>query len=151
MRICTLLSSTLLAIALPCAADDKPAAAPEKAKPAEAPAAGSLPKDVLEFYGKVTGTVETADAGGKQITVKVKEATADAEKNKAPKPEALKGMTITVTPLEKKQKDGSKSLDAPAVAWMKGAKAGDSVTISIRASSKGEVFRLLTVPAAAPK
>lgn len=103
------------------------------------------------FFGKVTGTVESLDNEGKQLKIKVTEATANSEKNKAPKPETLRGMTITITPLEKKQKDGTKKLDAAVLEWMKGAETGDSVTISIRASSKGEVFRLLSVPTAAPK
>ena len=109
----------LLALLLPCAADDKPAApaaAPEK--PASEAAEPTLPKDVLDFYGKITATVESVDAEGKELKVKVTEVSADAEKNKAPKPEALTGMSITVTPLEKKQKDGSKKLDAAAGEWM---------------------------------
>ncbi len=151
MMIRHLLASSLLALTVPCAADDKSAAAPEPVKPAKAPSAGSLPKDVLMFFGKVTGTVESLDNEGKQLKIKVTEATANSEKNKAPKPETLRGMTITITPLEKKQKDGTKKLDAAVLEWMKGAETGDSVTISIRASSKGEVFRLLSVPTAAPK
>ena len=138
----------LLALLLPCAADDK-TAAPEK--PAAEAAEPTLPKDVLDFYGKITATVESVDAEGKEMKVKVTEVSADAEKNKAPKPETLSGMSITVTPLEKKQKDGSKKLDAATVEWMKGAKVGDTVKVSVRASSKGVVFRLLTVPGAAGK
>ena len=142
----------LFAFMMPCAADEKPATPAAAAeKPAGESAEPTLPKDVLDFYGKITGTVESVDVEGKVLKLKVTEVSADAEKNKAPKPETLNGMSITVTPLEKKQKDGSKKLDAAAVAWMKGAKAGDTVKLSIRASSKGVVFRLLTVPGAAGK
>jgi|GEM_PF-5270670 len=130
----------------PAKGDDK-----EPAKDAPKKEGPSLPADVLNFYGKVTGTVESVDASKYELKVKVASAEADSEKNKAPKPEALAGMTITVTPLAKKQDDDTVKVDEASVAYIKGAKAGDAVTLNVRASSKGVVFRLLKVPAAAAK
>jgi hypothetical protein len=130
------------------AADDKPAAAPSKATP---PEAGSLPADVLLFHGTVTATVVSVDAEKTEMKVKVTSAAPDPAKNKAPKPEALAGMTITVTPLQVKKSDGKSVLDEAGSAYIKGARPGDPVTIPVRASSKGVVFRLLKVPSAAGK
>lgn len=144
-------------------AQDTPAAAGDKkAEPAKEegkePAKGapkkegpSLPADVLNFYGKVTGTVESVDAAKYQLKVKVASAEAEAGKNKAPKPAALAGMTITVTPIAKQKDDDTFEVDEAVLAYIKGAKAGDAVTLNVRASSKGVVFRLLKVPAAAAK
>ena len=109
----------------------------------------SLPADVQNFYGEVTGTVASVDAAKSELSVKISKAVGDPARNKAPKPEALAGMTIAVTPLLKKSADGKQALDEASVAYIKGAKAGDPVTISVRASSKGVVFRLLKVPASA--
>jgi hypothetical protein len=106
---------------------------------------------VLNFSGKVTGRVVSVDLEKSEMNVKVTAADADPAKNKAPKPGALAGMTITVTPLQVKKDDGSTVLEPAATAYIKGAKAGDSVTIPVRASSKGVVFRLLKVPSAAAK
>jgi hypothetical protein len=120
-------------------------AAPKKDGP-------SLPVDVLNFHGKVTGTVESVDTAKHELRVKVASAAANPEKNKAPKPEALSGMTITVTPLEKrKASDSAAEPDEAAVAYFKGAKPGDVVTLDVRASSKGVVFRLLKVPVSGGK
>ena len=136
-----------LALCAPLQAQDSS----EKKPAAEAKSEAALPADVLNYYGKISGTVESVDAAKSEMKVKVSTATADAAKNKAPKPETLAGMVITVTPLEKKDKDGKKSLDAASVAFIGGAKAGDPVTLDVRASSKGVVFRLLKVPSAAGK
>ena len=146
-------SSALLAlfVALPAAAQEPdkdkktPPAKEDSVKPKSVP---SLPEGVLNFYGKVTGTVEAVDAKG-FIKVKVTRAEADPEKNKASKPEALAGMTITVTPLAKTGEGDKAELDPAALAYINGAKAGDQVTLNVRASSKGVVFRLLKVPTAA--
>lgn len=126
------------------------------AEPDAPPAAGgrkdgSLPKDVMGFYGSVTGTVEAVDAEAVTFKVKVTKAVGDASKNKAPKPEALTGMIIVVTPLAAKDKEGKSVLDEKASAYIKGAKSGDPVTLAVRASSKGVVFRLLKVPSAGGK
>jgi len=144
------------------AEDARAAAGDKKAEPAKeegkAPAGSapkklgpSLPADVLNFYGKITGTVDSVDLAKSELKVKVASATADPAKNKAPKPEALSGMTITVTPLAKKPGDDAGVLDEASVAYIKGAKAGDAVTLDVRASSKGVVFRLLKVPVSAGK
>lgn len=124
---------------------------PAKVEPAKPKTPPSLPEGVLNFYGKVTGTVESVEAEKGYFKVKVTKAEADAEKNKATKPEALAGMTIQVTPLAKKGESDQAVLDEAAVAYIKGAKAGDPVTLDVRASSKGVVFRLLKVPTAAAK
>ena len=146
----TLTALTVCLLPVAVRADEKtpaPAAEPGKEAPKDA---ASLPADVQNFYGKVTGTVVSVDLGKSEMKVKVTSAEADAEKNKAPKPAALAGMTIVVTPLAVK-KDDTVALDEAAVAYIKGAKAGDAVTIPVRASSKGVVFRLLKVPSAAGK
>ncbi len=150
-----LFSAALLssAVALPQAADaDKekktPPAKEDSEKPKSVPA---LPEGVLNFYGKVTGTVESVEAEKGYFKVKVTKAEASAEKNKATKPESLAGMTIYVTPLAKKGEGDNVVPDPEAMAYIKGAKAGDAVTLEVRASSKGVVFRLLKVPAAATK
>jgi hypothetical protein len=140
----------IAALIFNCPAQDKPAAVPEEKAP-EAPAGPQLPKEVLDFQGRITGTVESVKSDGREMKVKVSSASADAEKNRAAKPEALSGMSITVTPLEKRQPDKSVKIDEAAVAWIKGAKAGDAVQLEVRASSKGVVFRLLKVPGAAGK
>jgi hypothetical protein len=141
-----LLLSLATAVSLP--AQDKPAAGgAKKSEPAKGEA--SLPPDVRSFYGQVTGTVASVDTAKSEMTVKVTKATADSTKSKAPKPDALAGMTIVVTPLLKKSADGKESLDEASVAYIKGAKPGDPVTVSVRASSKGVVFRLLKVPTSA--
>jgi hypothetical protein len=133
---------------LPSPAQDKPAAGDVK-KSAPAKAEDSLPADILGFYGQVTGTVASVDTTKSEMKVKVATTKADPAKSKAPKPEALAGMTINVTPLLKKGTDGKESLDEASVAYIKSAKTGDSVTISVRASSKGVDFRLLKVPTSA--
>lgn len=141
--LCLLLLGCLLPIAAGFAQTDgdKPAKSTE----------AKLPADVLGFEGKVTGTVESVDLEKATLKIKVTKAEAHAEKNKAPKPEALAGMTITVTPLDQKEKDGTPKVDAKAVAYIKGALAGDAVTLDLRSSSKGVVFRLLKVPSAGGK
>lgn len=149
LLIAALLLSTLPVIAGDAKSADAGQNEPEKEAPK--PADPTLPADVLGFYGTVSGTVEKVDAGNATLTVKVASAVADAEKNKAPKPEALAGLTITVTPLNAKGKDDKTVLDEKAVAYIKGAIAGDSVTLAVRASTKGDVFRLLKVPAAGGK
>ena len=111
---------------------------------------GSLPKEVRGFYGSVTGTVEAVDATAVTLKIKVTKAEADATKNKAPKPDALAGMSITITPLAK-EVDGKSVLDEKASAYIKGSVTGDPLTLSVRASSKGVVFRLLKVPSAGTK
>lgn len=103
------------------------------------------------FYGRVTGLVAAVDMEKSEFSIKVSAAVPDALKNKATRPAALQGMTITVTPLERKDATGGKSLDAGAAAYIRGAKPGSEVTIDVRASSKGVVFRLLQVPAPAGK
>lgn len=139
-----------LAAIAPSRAEDAPAPdGDKKTKPAEKEA--TLPAEVLNYYGKVTGTVASVDTAGSEIRVKVTSAQPDAAKNKAPKPNSLTGMTITVTPLQTKKDDGTTGLDPASVEYIKGAKAGDAVTLDVRASSKGVVFRLLKVPAAAVK
>ena len=150
-----LLSAALLAlaVALPASAQDSDNDKEKKTDPAKEDSAKpklapSLPQGVLNFYGKVTGTVETVDAHG-YIKVKVTKAEADPEKNKATKPESLAGMSIIVTPLAKAGEGDKAVLDPAALAYIKGAKIGDPVTIDVRASSKGVVFRLLKVPTAA--
>ncbi len=125
--------------------------APAKADPEKAKTAPSLPEGVLNFYGKVTGTVESVEAGKGILKVKVTSALADAEKNKATMPESLAGMTIQVTPLAKKGQGDKAIVDEAAAAYIKGTKAGDPVTLDVRASSKGVVFRLLKVPTSAAK
>jgi hypothetical protein len=128
-------------------AQEKPAAGgAAKAEPARGES--TLPVDVQNFYGQVTATVVSVDLAKAEMKVKVVSAKAEPEKNKAPKPDALTGMTINVTPLLKKGAGGKDALDETSVAYIKGAKAGDSVTISVRASSKGVDFRLLKVPTA---
>jgi hypothetical protein len=107
---------------------------------------GSLPPEVQNFHGQVSGTVASVDLAKSGMKVKVTKVTADTAKSKAPKPEALTGTTINVTPLLKKGEDGKDGLDPVSVAYIKGAKPGDAVTISVRASSKGVDFRLLKVP-----
>lgn len=141
------------AVALPEAedADKERKTAPAKEDSGKPKSAPALPEGVLNFYGKVTGTVESVDAEKGSFKVKVTTAEANAEKNKAAKPESLTGMTIEVTPLAKSGEDDKVVLDPEAVAYIKGAKAGDAVTLNVRASSKGVVFRLLKVPAAATK
>lgn len=126
-------------------------AADEPAPPAKESKKGSLPADVLGFQGKITGTVDSVDAEKGVLKVKVTKAEADAKKNKAPKPESLVGMTILITPLEQTDKEGKTTSDAAGAAYIKGAAAGDAVTLPVRASSKGEVFRLLKVPTAGGK
>ncbi len=150
-----LLTATLLslAFAIPAGAqdakkDNEKKTEPARQVPGDARTVPSLPEDVLNFYGKVTGTVEAVDAEG-SMKVKVSKAEADAAKNKAPKPESLVGMTIIVTPLAKKGEADKAVVDAAALAYVKGSKVGDPVTLDVRASSKGVVFRLLRVPTAA--
>lgn len=124
---------------------------PAKEDPEKPKSVPSLPEGVLNFYGKVTGTVESVETEKGYLKVKVTSAQADAEKNKATKPASLAGMTIYVTPLAKRG-EGDKAIpDEAALAYIKGAKAGDPVTLDVRASSKGVVFRLLKVPTAAAK
>ena len=139
----------------PAAPDKKAEAAKDGKKlPAkETPKKGtaSLPPDVMNFSGKVTGTVESVDPAKYELKVKVTSATADPAKNKAPKPETLAGMSIIVTPLGKPKDDDTVEADAASVAYIKGAKPGDPVTLDVRASSKGVVFRLLKVPVSAVK
>ncbi len=150
-----LLTATLLsfAFAIPSGAQDSEKDKEKQTEPAkeasgDSKAVPSLPEGVLNFYGKVTGTVEAVDAQG-YMKVKVSKAEADAAKNKATKPESLVGMTIVVTPLAKKGEGAESVLDAAALAYVKGSRVGDPVTLDVRASSKGVVFRLLKVPTAA--
>ena len=131
--------------------DKEKKTAPAKADPEKSKTAPSLPEGVLNFYGKVTGTVESVEAEKGILKVKVTSAQADAEKNKATMPESLAGMSIQVTPLAKKGEDDKAIPDEAALAYIKGAKAGDPVTLDVRASSKGVVFRLLKIPTAAAK
>ncbi|HEX2747664.1 MAG TPA: hypothetical protein VHM91_06680 [Verrucomicrobiales bacterium] len=128
-------------------AGEKPGSDAKKGEPAKEEA--SLPADVQNFYGQVTGTVASVDAAKSEFSVKITKVAADSAKSKAPRPESLAGMTITVTPLLKKNAEGKQALDEASVAYIKGAKSGDPVTISVRASSKGVVFRLLKVPTSA--
>ena len=154
-----LFSAALLcsAVALPKAEDaDKEKEKEKEAEPAKEDSGKpksvpALPEGVLNFYGKVTGTVESVDAEKGSFKVKVTKAEANPEKNKATEPESLAGMIIQVTPLAKQGEEDKAVLDPGAVAYIKGAKTGDAVTLDVRASSKGVVFRLLKVPAAATK
>lgn len=149
MKLCRLIPLLVMVVSAPwLPAQEK--SGDEKSHPAAATEA-KLPEGVLNFYGRITGTVESVDGGKGEMKVKVGTAVPDAAKNKATKPEALVGMVITVTPLEKKDAAGKKALDATSVAYIKGAHAGDAVALAVRASSKGVVFRLLKVPAAAEK
>ncbi|HWB05730.1 MAG TPA: hypothetical protein VG796_22105 [Verrucomicrobiales bacterium] len=137
-------------VAAPLAAQDKPASgSARKIEPKDKDkdkAEASLPADTRSFYGEVTGTVASVDTTKSELSVKVASTKADSARNKAPKPEALAGQMITITPLLKKGADGKEALDAASVSYIKGAKTGDSITVSVRASSKGVVFRLLKVP-----
>jgi hypothetical protein len=144
--ICALLLSLVSVESLH--AQEKPAAGgtDKKAEPAKGESA--LPADVQNFYGQVTATVVSVDLAKAEMKVKVVSAKAEPDKSKAPKPDALTGMTINVTPLLKKGTNDKDALDENSVAYIKGAKAGDSVTISVRASSKSVDFRLLKVPTA---
>ena len=151
----SLLTATLLlaAAAIPAGAQDSEKDTEKKTEPAKEASGDSktvptLPEGVLNFYGKVTGTVEAVDAQG-YMKVKVSKSEADAAKNKATKPESLVGMTIILTPLAKKGEGDKAVVDAAALAYVKGSKVGDPVTLDVRASSKGSVFRLLKVPTAA--
>jgi hypothetical protein len=119
-------------------------------KPAEADEQ-PLPKEVMGFQGKVTGTVVAVDGAKSVMTMKVVKAEPHPASNRAPKPEALHGMTITVTPLDVRPKEGPAVPEAKAAAYIAGAMAGDAVTIDVRSSSKGVVFRLLRVPTAGKK
>jgi hypothetical protein len=153
-----MIRSTLVAVmffSLPVPSPSAPEAPASDAKsttePGKGAAAGEgkLPADVQNFHGKITGTVGSVDTKAATLKVKVISVEADAGKNKAPKPGALAGMTITVTPLQKNNEAGDETLDEAAVAYIKGARTGDAVTLDVRASSKGVVFRLLKVPSAA--
>lgn len=148
MKMRPYFAALLIAVVPSFAADDdkKPAA------PAAADASDEdlLPEDVRGFYGSVTATVESVDTTEITMKIKVITATPDASKNKAPNPESLAGMSITVTPLPK-EKDGKSILDEKGSGYIKGAKSGDPVTLSIRAATKGDVFRLLKVPSAGSK
>lgn len=146
------MSPTLLLIPFLSLSLSVSAAAPEGGAPVSPPAAeAGLPGGVRNFYGRVTGLVAAVDAEKSEFSIKVSAAVPDALKNKATRPEVLQGMTITVTPLERKDAKGGKSLDAGAAAYIRGAKPGSEVTMDVRASSKGVVFRLLQVPAPAGK
>ncbi len=112
-------------------------------KEGESKEAGMLPADVQLFMGEITGIVEKVNSDKLEATVKVTAATA-GEKNKAPKPESLVGMTITITPGGKKGPDGTMVLDDEATAKIKALKAGETATLKVRTSAKGKVFRLLT-------
>ena len=132
-----------------------PASAADEDDKAPAPSAddskeGSLPKEVRGFQGSVTGIVQAVDLTAVTLKIKVTKAEPDATKNKATKPEALAGMSITVTPLGK-DVDGKSVLDEKASDYIKGTKSGDPMTIAVRTSSKGVVFRLLKVPSAGTK
>jgi hypothetical protein len=116
-----------------------------------APEERPLPKEVMGFHGKVTGTVVSVDGAKAVMTVKVVKAEAHPMNNRAPKPEALNGMTIIITPLEVKPKTGPAVPDAKVAAYIAGTLAGDSVSLDVRTSSKGVLFRLLKVPAAGKK
>lgn len=141
------------AAVVPLQAQEKPPAGNEK-KPEKkadpATAEEALPAGILNFFGKVTGTVEAVDPAKSELRVKVSSAVADPEKNKALKPESLAGMTVTITPLAK-PKDGVQVNDEASVAFIRGARVGDPVTLDVRASSKGVVFRLLKVPVSGGK
>ena len=154
MKMHPYLAALFIALTPAFAADDDRKAGENPAADEDSKATkkeGSLPKDVLGFYGSITGTVETVDTSEVTLKVKITKAEPDAVKNKAPKPETLEGMSIVITPVEKKDDEGKTVLDEKASGYIKGAKSGDPVTLAVRASSKGEVFRLLKVPSAGTK
>ena len=139
-----------LAVTAVAPADDKAKPDTPAAEDSESAGGPKMSADILGFYGTVTGTVESVDSNEITMKVKVSKAEPDAAKNKAPKPEAMPGQTITITPLAKKT-DGKSVLDEKASGYIKGAKTGDPVTLAVRASREGVVFRLLKVPSAGSK
>ncbi len=112
---------------------------------------GTLPAEVQGFQGKVKGSVVSMDAAKAEMQVKVVKAEPHAGNNKAPKPDALKGMTIVVTAPEARPDNGPAVPEEKAAAYIRGARPGDAVILEVRTSSKGVVFRLLKVPVAAKK
>ncbi len=135
--------------AFPLNAQEKPIS-PEKKGEAWKDAEG-LPEELQEFLGEITGKVVSVDATAVTLRVKVESGKPDAAKNKATKPELIAGRTITITPLLKKGADGKQALDADAVDFIKNVKEGDTVTLPVRASSRGVLFRLLKAPAGGVK
>jgi hypothetical protein len=147
MKIRPFLTALLLAVQTAAAGGGASTTTPAAAGEKEA----TLPKGVMGFHGSVSGTVESVDTTGVTLKVKVTKAEADASKSKAPNPESLIGMTIIVTPLEVRDKEGKTVLDEKASAYIKGTKSGDQVTLAVRTSGKGVVFRLRRVPSAGGK
>ena len=148
MKLHRFLLAVFLAVVSPAVADEdgKPAAG----DPPAVPEADKMSPDIRGFYGVITGTVESVNQSEISMKIKVTKAEPDAAKNKAPKPESMPGQSITVTPLAK-QTDGKSVLDEKASGYIKGAKSGDPVTLAVRASREGVVFRLLKVPSAGSK
>ena len=115
---------TTLAVLLPFACTLRADAAPPASQP------GATPKEVVGFWGKVTGTVKSAKADGLSFVLTITDAQPD-EKQSAVKDSApMIGKVITLgTRMPKK--DGKPYPSPEDVAYIKSLKPGDTISVKI--------------------
>ena len=97
---------------------------------ASSAAAAETPKEAAGFWGKVTGSVKSAQTDGLSFVLTITTAEADTSKSTVKDSTAMVGKSVTLA-TRMPRKDGKPSPSEEDIAYIKTLKPGDKIAIKI--------------------